>query len=46
MDLASLVAPNPQKKFMVRNFDWMTFTGYISVMQTSIQPDPLKAIKA
>ena len=30
------------KKFLVRNFDWVTFTGYISVMPTSIQPDPLE----
>jgi len=34
------------RKFSVRNFDWMTFTGYISVMPTSIQPDPLEVIKA
>ena len=51
----SLAAPDPQKKgsgetvqkkFSVRNFDWMTFTGYVSVMPTSIQPDPLEVIKA
>jgi len=34
------------KKFSVRNFDWMTFTGYVSVMPASIQPDPLEVIKA
>jgi len=34
------------KKFSVRNFDWMTFTSYVSVMLTSIQPDPLEVIKA
>ena len=33
------------KKFSVRNFDWMTFTGYVSVMPTSIQPDTLEVIK-
>ena len=34
------------KKFLVRNFDWMTFTGYVSAMPTWIQPDPLEVIKA
>ena len=51
----SLAAPDPKKKgsgetvykkFSVRNFDWMTFTGYVSVMPTLIQPDPLEVIKA
>jgi len=54
-DCISLAAPDPQKKgsgetvykkFSVRNFDWMTFTGYVSVMPTSIRPDPLEVIKA
>ena len=46
---ASLAAPNPQKKGSgetVGNFEWMTFTGYVSVMPASIQPDPLEVIKA
>jgi len=51
---ASLAAPDPQKRsgetvynnFLARNFNWMTFTGYVSVMPTSIQPDPLAAIIA
>ena len=33
------------QKFSVRSFDWMTFTGYVSVMPTSIQPDPLDVKK-
>ena len=49
---ASPTVPNPgsgetvYKKFSVRNFNWMTFTGYISAMLTSIQPDLLEVIKA
>ena len=51
----SLTAPDPLRKeglvncvqkLSVRNFDWMTFTGYVSVMPTSIQPNPLQVIKA
>ena len=49
--VCSLVAPDPPRKeglvklctkFSVRNFNWMTFTGYTSVIPTLIQPDPLE----